>query len=105
MVCDFRVYAGGGGLFALRLHEQLHFILSFSAGVLLGVVSFVIIPEIFDLARENTLSATGAMIALVFGFLLFHSLEELVLSRGSKKHGAATHCHPQVGVLAAFLLA
>ena len=35
-----------GGLFALRFRDRLHLILSFSSGVLLGVVSFDILPEI-----------------------------------------------------------
>src|SRR6266853_511477 len=53
-----------GGLFALRFRAGLHFILAFTAGVLLGVVSFDILPEIFGLAQEQGLGATGAMLAL-----------------------------------------
>jgi zinc transporter ZupT len=68
-----------GGLFALKFRDRLHFILSFTAGVLLAVVSFDILPEIFELAREQQLDATGAMIALVVGFLFFHALEKFVL--------------------------
>src|ERR1700675_3856934 len=68
-----------GGLFALRYRDRLHFILSFTAGVLLGVVSFDLLPEIFKLAREQGVDATGGMIALVVGFLLFHALEKFVL--------------------------
>ena len=41
-----------GGLFALRFRDRLHFILSFTAGVLLGVVSFELLPEIFRLAQR-----------------------------------------------------
>ncbi|TMI11411.1 MAG: hypothetical protein E6H40_05275, partial [Betaproteobacteria bacterium] len=61
-----------GGLFALRFRAGMHFILAFTAGVLLGVVSFDILPEVFGLARKQGLDPTGAMIALVAGFLLFH---------------------------------
>src|SRR2546427_9944776 len=68
-----------GGLFALKFRAGMHFILAFTAGVLLGVVSFDILPEVFGLAREQGLDATGAMIALVAGFLLFHGLEKFVL--------------------------
>ena len=68
-----------GGLFALRFRDRLHFILSFTAGVLLGVVSFDILPEIFELARERGIDPTGAMLALVAGFLIFHSLEKFLL--------------------------
>jgi zinc transporter ZupT len=94
-----------GGLFALKFRDRLHFILSFTAGVLLGVVSFDILPEIFELARERGIDATGAMIALVVGFLLFHSLEKFVLVHHVHEADYAVHHHPQVGVLSALALA
>jgi len=34
-----------GGLFALRNRDRLHWILGFTAGVLLGVVAFDLLPE------------------------------------------------------------
>ena len=52
-----------GGLLALKFRDRLHFILSFTAGVLLGVVSFDILPEIFDLSRDQGIDVMGAMIA------------------------------------------
>src|ERR1700688_3612627 len=93
-----------GGLFALKFRDRLHFILSFSAGVLLGVVSFDILPEIFELAHQRGIDATGAMIALVVGFLLFHSLEKFVLVHHVHEDDYTTHHHPQVGVLSAVSL-
>src|SRR2546422_10309972 len=93
-----------GGLFALKFREGMHFILAFTAGVLLGVVSFDILPEIFGLAQAQGLDATGAMIALVAGFLLFHALEKFVLIHHGHAGDYATHRHPQVGVLSAFAL-
>jgi len=94
-----------GGLFALKFRDRLHFILSFTAGVLLGVVSFDILPEIFDLTHEQGVDATGAMIALVVGFLLFHSIEKFVLVHYVHETDYAAHHHPQVGVLSALALA
>jgi zinc transporter ZupT len=93
-----------GGLFALKFSDRLHFILSFTAGVLLGVVSFDILPEIFELSRERGIDPTGAMIALVVGFLLFHSLEKFVLIHHIHETDYAVHHHPQVGVLSALAL-
>lgn len=93
-----------GGLFALKFSDRLHFILSFTAGVLLGVVSFGILPEIFELSRERGIDPTGAMIALVVGFLLFHSLEKFVLIHHVHETDYAVHHHPQVGVLSALAL-
>lgn len=57
-----------GGLFALKFRDRLHFILSFTAGVLLGVVSFDILPEIFKLAHEQGFDAAVAMVMMVVGF-------------------------------------
>jgi ZIP family zinc transporter len=93
-----------GGLFAFKFRDRLHFILSFTAGVLLGVVSFDILPEIFGLASEHGADPTGAMIALVFGFLLFHSLEKFVLVHHVHEEEYAEHHHPRVGMLSAFAL-
>lgn len=93
-----------GGLFALKFRDRLHFILSFTAGVLLGVVSFDILPEIFSLSHEQGIDATGAMIALVVGFLLFHSLEKFVLIHHVHEADYAVHHHPRVGILSAIAL-
>jgi len=94
----------GGGLLALRFRDRLHYLLSFTAGVLLGVVSFEVLPEIFALAHEHAVDATGAMVALVCGFLLFHSLEKFVLIHQAHEAAYAEHRHPQVGFLSALAL-
>jgi zinc transporter ZupT len=98
------VATGVGGLVALRFRDRLHFILSFTAGVLLGVVSFDILPEIFRLARDTGIDPTGAMIALVGGFLLFHGLEKFVLIHAAHEADYPSHHHPRVGVLSALAL-
>jgi len=94
-----------GGLFALRFRDRLHFVLSFTAGVLLGVVSFEILPEISGLARREGIDVTGAMIALVVGFLCFQSLEKLILIHPGHEENYAEHYHPRVGMLSALALA
>ena len=93
-----------GGLFALKFRDRMHFILSFTAGVLLGVVCFEVLPEIFELAHEKSIDATGAMIALVVGFLVFHSLEKFLLIHHAHEGEYAAHRHPQLGFLSAFSL-
>jgi len=94
-----------GGLFALRFRDRLHYILSFTAGVLLGVVAFELLPEIFELGKAPGAGATGAMIALVAGFLLFHGLEKFVLLHHVHEEDYAAHRHPQVGMFSALALA
>lgn len=94
-----------GGLFALRHRQNIHFILAFTAGVLIGVVAFDILPETFALAGEHGIDGSGAMVALVAGFLLFHALEKFVLIHHGHEADYASHRHPKVGLLSAFALA
>jgi ZIP family zinc transporter len=93
-----------GGLFALASQGRLHFILSFTAGVLLGLVSFDIVPEIFRLAHEQGIDPSGAMITLVIGFLLFHGIERFVLIHHAQEDAYSAHHHPDVGVLSSLAL-
>lgn len=93
-----------GGLLALRFRDRLHYLLSFTAGVLLGVVTFEVLPEIFELAERQKINATGAMVALVVGFLVFHAIEKFVLLHHAHESGYAEHRHPHVGVFSALAL-
>jgi zinc transporter ZupT len=93
-----------GGLFALRHKDRLHRILGFAAGVLLGVVAFDLLPEIFDLVKDLSIAATAPMIALVIGFLAFHIIEKSILLHHSQEHEYGDHKHPQVGVASALAL-
>ena len=94
-----------GGLFALRHHDRLHLILGFTAGVILGVISFDIFPEIFDLTRRVGVSPKLPMLALVGGFLLFHAVEKSLLVHQGHEDDYASHHHPTVGVASAVALA
>lgn len=94
-----------GGLFAIRFRARLHLILGFTAGVLLGVVAFEILPETFRFAGEHGTDATGAMLALVVAFLVFHALEKLLLIHHGQEAAYAVHHHPRVGMLSALALA
>src|SRR6195952_5487472 len=95
----------GGGAMALRYRDRLHYLLGFTAGVLLGVVAFDLLPEVFALAREHQFDPTAAMIALVVGFLLFHSLEKFVLVHPAQEDHYSHHHHPNVGLASATVLA
>jgi zinc transporter ZupT len=95
----------GGGLFALKFRGRMHLILGFAAGVLIGVVGFDILPELFELVGEHHLDARATMMALVGGFLVFHALEKLLLIHHAQEDAYAGHHHPAVGVLSALALA
>src|SRR5437899_3621942 len=94
-----------GGLFALKNHDRLHRILGFTAGILLGVVAFDLLPEIFNLVESTKSGSTIPMVALVVGFLAFHILEKLTIihtaHEGEYQEG---HRHPRVGLLSALAL-
>ena len=94
-----------GGAMALRFRDRLHYLLGFTAGVLLGVVAFDLLPEIFSLARTHDFDPSGAMVALVVGFLLFHSLEKFVLVHPAQEEHYTHHHHPNVGLASAAVLA
>lgn len=93
-----------GGLFGLKHRSKLYKLLGYTAGVLLGVVAFDILPEIFHQLRDLNLSPTGAMVALVSGFLLFHIVEKSILLHHTQEEGFAVHHHPHVGVASALAL-
>ena len=94
----------GGGLFAFKFRSKLHFILSFSAGVILGVVFFDLLPEIFRMTETDGMSVIGPMIALVAGFLFFHGVEKFLLVHHGHETNYGTHHHPEVGVFSALAL-
>lgn len=94
-----------GGLFAVRFRARLHSIMGFTAGVLLGVVSFDIFPEIISQVEAHQYNPVEPMIALVVGFLLFHVVEKSILIHHERETEYAEHKHPEVGVASALALA
>jgi len=93
-----------GGAFALRQRDRLHYVLSFTAGVLLGVVCFDILPEIFTIAHRIGNNANSAMLTLVIGFLVMHILEKFILLHHGQEGAYAVHHHPQIGLTSAVAL-
>lgn len=93
-----------GGLFAVRFKNKLHLIMGFTAGVLLGVVSFEILPEIISQVNANNFNSIEPMLALVIGFLLFHTLEKIIVIHHAHEGDYADHKHPQVGIFSALAL-
>lgn len=94
-----------GGLFGIKHKDKLHLILGFTAGVLLGVVAFDILPEIMEMTTSMNIDAKSPMIALVVGFLVFHVFEKTLLIHHSHEDQYGKHKHPAVGVASALALA
>jgi ZIP family zinc transporter len=94
-----------GGLFSIKFKDKLHTIMCFTAGVLVGVFSFDIMPGIINEVKEHNFDPTGAMIAFVAGYMIFHVLEKTILIHHAHEEEYADHKHPQVGILSALALA
>jgi zinc and cadmium transporter len=94
-----------GGLVALRNKDRLHLVLGFTAGVILGVVAFDVLPEMVDLARTTGTDFSRPMIALVVGFLGFHVIEKSILIHAAHEGEYAAHAHPTLGLASALALA
>ncbi len=74
-----------GGVFALRFKDKLHLILGFSAGALLGVAFFDLLPEAIELASEAyPVSTVSGVIALAF--VLYMSIDRLVMLHSHGDH-------------------
>jgi ZIP family zinc transporter len=83
-----------GGLLALRLRDKLHLILGFSAGAVIGVAFFDLLPEALGFGAQS--HTAGAILSwTAAGFLLY-----LVLDRVLSFHGdMATRGRFAAGVL------
>lgn len=87
-----------GGLFALRLRDKLHLILGFSAGAVIAVAFFDLMPESLELG--SAFYSSGTILTIVaIGFVAYLVLDRLVFlhahahedgeSNGHDEHAAA----------------
>ncbi len=83
-----------GGLFAMKFKDKLHLILGFSAGAVLGIALFDLVPEAFEIVGGN------AKIFIALGVITYMVLDRLV----GHSHGDGhehTHENKERGVLRA----
>jgi len=69
------IATAAGGLLALRAKDRLHLVLGLAAGLLLGLVAFDLLPEVFAMSNSEFLGAPAVSVALIAGFLLLHVYE------------------------------
>ena len=65
-----------GGLLALKSKDRLHLVLGLSAGLLLGLVAFELLPESFSHDAGEFLNVPVTAIALIGGFMALHLFEK-----------------------------
>jgi zinc transporter ZupT len=101
-----------GGLLALRFRDKLHLVLGFSAGAVIAVAFFDLVPEAFELAEGFREPATIALY-MAIGFFAYLFIDRLLFFR-ALRHDSSTglghgeqatemhdHVHAHVGGLGA----
>ena len=88
-----------GGLFALKFKDKLHLILGFSAGAVIGVAFFDLLPEAIDLGKNfHAVSTITSFMAL--GFVIYLILDRSMLfhshAEEDHEHSEAEHIHTEV---------
>ncbi len=85
-----------GGLFALKFKDKLHLILGFSAGAVIGVAFFDLIPEAIDLGSKfYAISTITSMVAA--GFIGYMVLDRFVVLHGHDEEGEHHHTRGKLG--------
>lgn len=85
-----------GGAFALASSNRLHLTLGFSAGAVLGVALFDLLPESFDLAGDSHNPTTVALF-VGLGFFAYLVLNRVILLHPTHSEGDAQHRRGAIG--------
>ncbi|HUO92425.1 MAG TPA: ZIP family metal transporter [Rhizomicrobium sp.] len=73
-----------GGLFAIHMRDRLHLILGFSAGAVIGVAFFDLMPEAIESAK--LLNARDMLAIVAFGFFFYVLLDRMVALHSHDGH-------------------
>jgi zinc transporter ZupT len=83
-----------GGLFAIQFKDKLHMIMGFSAGAVIGVAFFDLLPEALELTKNTyAISMTTSIVA--FGFILFMILDRFVIMHSHNHEDEHEHTHTE----------
>src|SRR3989344_3734299 len=92
-----------GGWLALHLKDRLHLVLGFSAGAVIGVAFFELMPEAVELVgQDHTPAFVTSVIAL--GFALYLIVDRLVVLHHHHEDDAHEHAHARRGAWGASTL-
>lgn len=95
-----------GGILAIGTRERLHLVLGLSAGLLLGLVAFDLLPEVFALNPNTYGGVKVVAIAFIAGFLVLHFAEQFfgshepVESNYAHEHKHAANIAGTMGAIA-----
>lgn len=93
-----------GGYTAIKTRKWLNIALALTSGLVLGLVTFDLLPEIFGIAQSQKLDPVWPMVAMTTGFLLFHLLEKLIPLHEASEEQYGPHRHPKLGIARAIAL-
>ncbi len=93
-----------GGLFAIRFKDKLHLVLGFSAGAVIGVAFFDLLPEAIELGEKfHAFSTITSCVAL--GFIIYLVLDRTIfLHTHRDEHAEHDHKASPRGILGALSL-
>lgn len=93
-----------GGYTAIHSQRWLNQALALTSGLVLGLVTFDLLPEIFGIVQTQKLDPVWPMIAMTAGFLLFHLFEKFIPLHEASEKQYGPHRHPGLGVARAVAL-
>jgi zinc transporter ZupT len=93
-----------GGYTAIRSKKKLHYAMALTSGLVLGLVGFDLLPEIFDGVKDQSLDPVWPMVLFVAGFLVFHIVEKIILVHEGAEDEYGPHRHPKLGLARAIAL-
>lgn len=98
------IAALAGGYTAMRGRKWLNLTIALTSGLVLGLVTFDLLPEIFNITQTQNLNTVWPMITMTIGFLAFHILERFIPLHESTEGQYGPHHHPRLGTARALAL-
>jgi zinc transporter ZupT len=93
-----------GGYAAMRSQRWLNSALALTSGLVLGLVTFDLLPEIFDISQTQSFDPVWPMITMTIGFLAFHLFEKFAPLHEGSEQQYGPHNHPRLGTARAVAL-
>lgn len=90
-----------GGFLALRFKDKLHLILAFASGAVVATALFELLPEIVEQSGNYNLNLNNLLVFSAVGFLLFHTVERVIVFQNCKHSETEESGHQHVGILSA----